>query len=315
MVLGRLAHVVVVLLLVSVASMLLLELVPGDPAYAILGNSATPDAVAALHHRMGLDRPAWQRYLEWFGGVLHGDFGNSLRTGQPVLEAIGQKLPVTVELAVFALLIALVLSLPAGVYTGWRVGRPVDRLTSGLTSVIIASPVFLTALFLDYFLAVKTGAFPATGWRALDGGLAENLRYAFLPALTLAVTEIAVFTRLLRSDMITVLGEEYIANASAKGLPTRHLLLRHALKPASFSLFTLSGLSFGRLLGGAVIVELIFGVPGIGQLMIQSIQSKDYIMIQGLVLLIAFIYVVINAVIDIVYVYLDPRVRTEGVAI
>jgi peptide/nickel transport system permease protein len=310
----KIAHVVVVLIIVSVGSMLLLELVPGDPAFAILGEAATPESLAALREKLGTDRPLLVRYGDYLGGLFTGDLGSSLSTGQPVVEAIMQRLAVTLELAVLALAMALLISVPAGIVSAWWRGSIADRVVSFITAVLVASPVFLTALALVYFLAVKAGAFPVAGWNPVTDGLGENLKYAFLPALALAISEVGVFTRLVRSDMIGVLNEEYIANAKAKGLPGWYILGRHAMKPASFSLLTLSGLSLGRLMGGAVIVEVLFGIPGIGQLMLQSIQFKDLVMVQGLILVVAVIYVLVNTVIDIGYTFLDPRVRTERVA-
>ncbi len=308
----RLLHVVPVLFLVSLATLLLLSLTPGDPAYAMLSDQATPEQVAVVHKQLGLDKPVVVRYLDWVGAIARGDFGTSLRTNQTVGDALKQRLPVTAELALCALLIALIVSVPFGVYSAYRADGAFDRAGSGLTSLFISSPAFLTGLVLAYLLAVKVNLFPVTGWVRLSDDVFDNLRHVFLPALTLSIGEIAIFTRLLRSDMIGTLQEDYILAARAKGLPTWQILVRHALRPSSFSLVTLAGISLGRLMGGAVIVESLFALPGVGQLLITSIYSRDFVMVQGVVMFVALAYVLVNTGIDLLYSYLDPRLRTAG---
>lgn len=311
-ILRRVGHLVPVLLIVSLATMLLLDLMPGDPAYAILGDQATPEQVAAVRHDLGLDRSLPVRYVSWLGDIVTGDFGESYRTGQPVLDAVRDRLPVTLQLAVMALVMSLLVAVPLGVYTAYRASGLVDRGSNVVASLLISSPAFLTALVVSYLFAVRWNVFPVTGWTKLSEDLGANLRGAFLPSVTLALAEIPVLTRLLRNDMIATLQEDFILSARAKGMPTRVILLRHALRPSSFSLLTLGAISLGRLLGGTVIVETVFALPGLGQLVIQSILRTDFLMVQGVTLLIALAYVLINAVVDVCYVYLDPRVRLEG---
>lgn len=305
----RAGHVAAVLLLVTMATTLLLNLTPGDPAYVILGEHASPQQVQQVHHDLGLDRPLPVRYLAWLGAIGHGDFGTSVRTRQPVLQAIAERLPVTGELAALALLLALLASIPLGIYTAYRADGIGDRLTGFGVSLFISSPAFLTGLFLSYFLALRLGILPVTGWTPFATNPFENLHHVLLPAITLALAEVAIFTRVLRADLIATLQEDFILAARAKGLPTRRILVRHALRPSSFSLVTLAGLSLGRLLGGAVIVETLFALPGVGQLLVQSIITKDLVLVQGIVAFVALAYVVINALVDALYAYLDPRVR------
>jgi peptide/nickel transport system permease protein len=309
---GRLVRLLPVLLLVSLGTALLLDLVPGDPAIALLGETATPEQIARVRADLRLDEPLLTRYLAWLGEVVRGDFGSSLRTGQPLTEAILDRLPVTAQLTLMAVLMALAVAVPLGIYTALHADGRVDRAMNLLNGAFIASPAFLTGLLLSYFLAVRAGAFPTTGWVRIGEDPGGNLQAAFLPALTLAIAEIAVFSRLLRADMIAVLQEDYILNARSRGLPTRYILLRHAFRPSSFSLLTLFGLSLGRLISGAVIVEVLFALPGLGQLLVQAILSRDFLVVQGLVLFIAVTYVLINTLVDLTYELLDPRVQERA---
>ena len=309
---SRLLHIVPVLLLVTFGSMLLVDLTPGDPAATILGESATPEQIAALRQQLGLDRPLLVRYGEWLANISHGDFGRSIRSQQPVLDAIVERVPVTLELAILALIMAFAVVIPLALYTAYRAGGRTDRTANVVTSGLVSMPPFLTALLLVFLFALTLRAFPATGWvRFVDDPLG-NLRSAFLPALALALTEIAVLTRVLRSDLIATLQEDYILSAKAKGLPTRYVLLRHALRPSSFSLVTLAGLSLGRLIGGAVIVETLFALPGIGQLLVNATLAKDAVVVQGVVIFVALVYVALNVLTDLFYTILDPRTRVTG---
>jgi len=289
--------------------MLLIDLTPGDPAATILGDNATPAQIHELRAQLGLDRPLPVRYASWIGNIVQGDFGRSIRTQQPVLDAITERLPVTIELALLALVMALAVVIPAALYTAYRAGSRADRLGNVVSSSLLSLPSFLTALLLVYLLALRFPVFPVTGWVPFTDDPLENLRSAFLPALTLALTEMAVLTRVLRSDLIATLQEDFILSAKAKGLPTWYVLLRHALRPSSFSLVTLAGLSLGRLIGGAVIVETLFALPGIGQLLVNAILGKDAVTVQGVVLFVALVYVGLNLLTDVLYTVLDPRTR------
>lgn len=293
--------------------MLLIDLTPGDPAATILGDNATPQQIAVLRDQLGLDKPLLVRYAEWLGHLARGDFGTSIRSQQPVLDAILERLPVTLELAVLAQIIAFAVVLPLALYTAYRAGGRADRLANVVTSGLVSMPPFLTALLLVFVFALTLRAFPATGWVRLSEDPVGNLSSAFLPALTLALTELAVLTRVLRSDLIATLQEDFILSAKAKGLPTWYVLLRHALRPSSFSLITLAGLGLGRLIGGAVIVETLFALPGIGQLLVNSILAKDAVTVQGVVIFVALAYVALNLLTDLLYAILDPRTRVARV--
>lgn len=312
----KVLHVLVVLLVVTFALTFLIDLTPGDPAYAILGETALPEQVEQVHEELGLDEPVPSRYAAWLTDVMRGDFGSSYRSDQPVGEIVAERLPVTAELALLALVMALAVSIPVGVYTAYRADGRADRLWTALSSTMISSPPFVTALVLVYLLALGLRdtpfGLPATGWVDPADDIGENLRHAFLPASTLALILVPQFSRLLRADMIATLREDYILAARGRGIPTGRILLRHALRPSSLSLVTLAGVSLGALIGGSVIVETLFAVPGIGGVLVEAIASKDIPVVQGVVMFIAVLYVVVNALLDVAYHLLDPRVRVSG---
>jgi peptide/nickel transport system permease protein len=360
-----------VLFLVTLATFLMLELVPGDPAVAVLGPDATAKQYAAVRAELGLDEPLLERYVDWLGGVLTGDLGTSLEPpGPEVADVIGAALPVTVEVAALSILMALGLAIPTALLAARRPGSRVDRAATSSAYVAISTPSFLAALVLVFFLVFRgdmvrwipfVGGLVLAGWllwqtlalarepsderdgrriaifatlavtvavaavalfiwfpsfprqgfvRLSSGeGLWENLRHAFLPALTLAILEFAVFMRLLRGDLISTLQEDFILAARAKGMPTWRILVRDALRPSSFSMITVAGIVFGRLIGGTVIVETVFNLPGMGRMIVDAIYAKDFPVVQGGVLVIAVLYVLVNAAVDISYAYLDPRIR------
>lgn len=363
----KLVRMLAILLMVSAATFFLLELVPGDPVASILGVGASPEEFEKVRLELGLDRPASVRYFEWLGNVVTGDFGRSLFPPvQDVSTIIAARLPVTLEVAVVALVLAFVIAVPTALWSAQRVGRLEDAAISAGTSAAVSVPSFLSALLLIYAFVFQPGLvttvvaalgvaivlslfawavptarrrrsgqplmraamwgagvlvvtaaiviffpdFPRQGYSKLgDGGLGENLRSVFLPALSLALLEGAVFARVLRNDLINTLNEDFILSARAKGMPNRWVLFRHALRPSSMSLVTVAGVSFGRLLGGTVIVETIFRLPGMGSLLVKSIYEKNFPVVQATILLIAVIYVVMNTLVDISYTALDPRLR------
>jgi peptide/nickel transport system permease protein len=306
---GRLLYLVPVLVVVSLLTFLIASLLPGDLAYVILGDQATPEKVAALRHDMGLDQPIWWRYISWLGHVLEGDFGRSFRTGQTVLQAVAERLPVSFELMLLAEFGALVIGIPLAVACAVRSGSAFDRFMTGSAFGMLSVPVFLSAILLIYLFAVELRWLPATGYMPFAEDPVGNLRCFVLPALTLALGEWPVLMRVLRSDMITTLQEDYIAMARAKGLKPSRILLVHALKPSSLTLVTVAGINIGRLIGGTVIVESIFALPGIGRLLLGAIYTRDLVILQGAVLLVAFGYVLMNFIVDMLYAVLDPRIR------
>ena len=300
---------------VSFLTFLLTSLLPGDPALEILGpQSATPEAVARVHHDLNLDDPLVVQYVRWVSKAATGNLGRSYRTGQPVRSAIAERLPVTLEVGGLAILLALAGAVPLGMLSAYRAGGPLDRAVSGSSFALLAVPNFMMAILLILVFAEGFGLLPATGWIRLTDNVVGNLRGAVLPAASIAIGELAVYSRLLRSDMIATLQEEYIALARAKGMPTFWILLRHALRPSSFSLLTVVGLQVGAIMSGSVIVETLFALPGLGRLLVDSIFQRDLVMVQGIALVVAVSYVAVNFVVDLAYTYLDPRIRRDHAA-
>ncbi len=305
----RLLYLLPVLLAVTLLTFLIASLLPGDLAVTILADQATPEKVAALRAQMGLDLPLWQRYLLWLWGVLHGDLGRSFRTGETVLAAVSDRLPVSLELMVMAEALGLLIAIPLAILCAVRNGSAIDRFLTGLAFGKLSLPPFMVAILLIYLFAVSLNLLPATGWVPFAEDPLANLRSFVLPALTLAIAEWPVLMRVLRSDMIATLQEDYIAMAKAKGLRPARILLVHALKPSSLTLVTVTGINIGRLIGGTVIVESIFALPGIGRLLVGAIYARDFIILQGAVLFVAVGFVMVNFVVDMLYVVLDPRIR------
>jgi peptide/nickel transport system permease protein len=309
-VLRKLAELAAVLMIVSFGVFMLLSLVPGDPAVAVLGEGRTPAEYAEMREKMGLDQPLLGRYLDWLGGVLTGDFGRSLVPPESdVLERILRALPVSLELAVLGLGMALVVAVPLAMWSAYREGGRVDRLISAGMFAVLSVPSFLIGLVLIAVLVNGLGLFPRAEWVRLSDSVVGNLQHAFLPALTIALMEMAMFTRILRNDLVTTLHEDYILAARAKGMPPLRIMVSDALRPSSFSLVTILGLSIGRLVGSTLIVEYLFALPGMGKLVIDAANQGDFPMVQGAVLLIAVVYVATNTLIDTSYGWLDPRSR------
>jgi peptide/nickel transport system permease protein len=309
-VLRKLVTLVPTILLVSALTFFLTSLLPGDPALQVLGG-AEPNAaaIAAVHHDLGLDKPLPVRYLNYLKDTATGDFGRSYRTRQPVLEAIFERLPVTLEIGLVALLSSILIAVPLGVLSAYRANRLVDRTITTASFGLLAIPSFMSALLLLYLFAIYIPVLPATGWTRLTDNPIENLRSVILPATALGIGQLATYTRLLRSDMIATLQEDFVSMARAKGLPTWRILFRHALRPSSFSLLTIVGLQVGALIGGAVIVEQFFALPGVGRLLFDSITQRDLVMVQGVVLFLALATVFANFSVDLLYSVLDPRIR------
>jgi peptide/nickel transport system permease protein len=307
----RVLLLIPVLILVSFGTFILVDLVPGDPAAQVLGPNSTPEEYQQIREQMGLDEPLLQRYWDWATDALQGDLGRNLvPPSQDVSKVLKDAFPVNIELAALALGMALIISIPLAMWSAYRAGSRFDRIMSSTMFGIISVPAFLSGIILLLLFAINWRVFPLGQWaRPTDEGWATNLKHAFLPALTLALTEIAVFTRLLRSDMMATLQEDYILAAKAKGMPTAHILLREAFRPSSFSLLTLAGVSLGRLIGGTVIVEGLFSLPGVGRQVVDAARISDYKVVQGGVLIFALIYLLLNLIVDLVYAFLDPRIR------
>jgi len=308
----RLLQMIPVLFFVSVIIFVLINLVPGDAARLFLGEEASPDALAALRSELGLDRPLYVQYLRWIGGMFRGDFGHSFKDNRQVLATVLQKVPVTAELSVAALLIAWAIAIPAGVLAAWRRRTAVDYSASAAALTGLSIPNFWLGIMLIYLFAVNLRWLPASGFVPLSQDPGRNLRTIVMPAFVLGVVLAAFVMRQLRSSMLEVLTTDYVRTASAKGLGEGVVLVRHALRNAVIPVVTVMGIQLGTLLGGAVITETIFALPGLGRLAVESIYGRDYPMLEGVVLFSAFSILFINLVVDIVYSLLDPRIKLAG---
>jgi peptide/nickel transport system permease protein len=310
MILRRLAHLVVVLFFVTLFVAMLTALLPGDPVDAIAG-FASPEQKEALREDLKLDDPIYVQYGRWVGNFVTGDLGNyySVTGGRPVMDRVRDALPVSLQLMLEAQVLALVIAIPLGVVTAYRAGSRFDKGANATAFGLLAIPNFAIALILAYYVGVRFGWLPVSGYVKPSDDLVEHLRRMAMPAIALAVGQIAVYMRLLRSDMIATLQEDFILMAKSKGISPSRVLWRHALRPSSLTLLTVAGLNVGVLIGGAVIVEVIFSLPGIGTLLYEAINARQYIALQSLVAIIAVGYVLINFLVDILYAVLDPRIR------
>lgn len=307
----RIISVIPVLIIVSVVIFSLIHLVPGDPATAMLGDLATEEDIAALRLRMGLDKPLIEQYFIWIGNIFHGDFGMSVVNNETVSSLIASHIRPTISLAVYALVIAAVIAIPLGMIASRKKGSAVDHVVSVISLAGISLPSFLLGLFLMLLLSVKFRLFPVSGYKEISEGFLEHIRSLTLPAIALGFMNAALMMRMTRASMLEVLGSDYIKMAKAKGVKEFSLLAKHAFKNTLVTLITIFGQSIVQALSGAAVVESLFAVPGLGQLMVNSIGRRDYYVIQAIVLLIAVINVVINMIIDILYGFVDPRVRVS----
>ena len=307
----KIIRLLLILLAVSAITFLMVNLLPGDVAYVIGGEDASPEDIQAIREAFGLDKNIILRYVEWLVNIARGDFGKSYLTREPVLATIAARLPITLELILLSQLIALALAIPAGIYSAYRNRTPVDRCLSGFGFASLSIPSFVMALILIFIFAIQLKWFPATGYTPLSEGIWRNLQSFLLPSLSIALIEWVPLMRVLRTDMIATLQEDFILVARAKGMPTWRILLRDALKPSSLTLITIVGLQIGHWIGAAVIVEMIYALPGIGRLLVNAVFSRDFLIVQGCVVTITVAYVIINSLVDFLYAVLDPRIRRE----
>jgi len=305
----RLLLTLPVLFFVSVIVFSLINLIPGDPARIMLGEEASREALSALRKEMGLDRPRYVQYLLWLNHVARGDFGRSVRDGRPVLDTLLLKLPVTIELAVTSLLVAWVIAIPAGVVAAWKQRTALDYAATTVALAGISVPNFWLGIMMIYLFAVNLRLLPPSGYIEPWIDLTRSLKLMVMPSIVLGAALAALVMRLLRSSMLEVLGTDYIRTARAKGLDDVVVLIRHAMKNAMIPVVTVMGLQLSGLLGGAVITETIFAVPGLGRLTVDSILTRDYPMVQGVVLFAALAVVATNLIVDLTYAVLDPRIR------
>ena len=294
--------------LVSVAVFSLIHLTPVDPAALMLGEERTPEAVVALRHELGLDRPLPEQYLTWVSHAARGDLGRSIRTNQRVMQAIFERLPATLELGIAALAWSVLLAIPLGTIAALRRGSPIDIVATGFTIAGVSVPNFFIGIMLILLLSVGLRLFPPGGYTPLTESVLDNLHRLVLPAITLGTVTTAINTRFTRSSMLEVLGQDYIRTARAKGASWRQVIVGHALKNALIPVVTIIGIQVGQILEGALVTETIFSWPGIGKLAIDSIFGRDYPIIQGIVLIIAFSYMFANLAVDLIYAWLNPRI-------
>lgn len=304
----RIAFLLPVALLVSFITFMLIHLVPGDPARVLLGEEATPQTVAALRQQLGLNQPLSTQYLLWIGQALHGNLGQSIQLSQPVTQAILQRLPVTAELGIASLIYSVALAIPLGVVAATRRNSRLDWAVNVTSLLGTAIPAFVLGLVLIVLFAVVIRLFPPGGYVPFTEDPGGNIRDLILPMVTLGTGAVAVNMRQVRASMLDVLSQDYIKTAWAKGLRANRVYYKHALRNALLPFLTIVGLQAGSILGGAFIVETIFLWPGIGKLAVDSIFSKDYPVVQGVVLLAALSYLVVNLLVDVSYGVLDPRI-------
>ncbi len=305
----RFLSVIPTLFVVSVTIFLVVYMIPGGPATALLGLEATAEQIAALNAELGFDRPFLVQYTDWFFNVFKGDWGQSYFLQQPVLEAIGEYFIPTLSLAVLAQLIALLLAIPMGILAAYKRGTVVDLATVTVSLVGVALPGFLLSMFLMLFFGVHLRLLPVAGYAPLSKGIWEHIRYLLLPAMSLGIVQAAYLTRMTRSALLDVFGMGYMRTARAKGLGEKAVVLGYALKNAAPTILTAAGQSFGSLVTGTIVTETLFNIPGLGMLTISAINRRDVFVIQGVVLFITLIYVFVNLAVDILYGLVDPRIQ------
>jgi peptide/nickel transport system permease protein len=309
LVLRRLAAMVPVLVLVTFGVFTLIHLTPGDPIDAMMAESFDAAAKERLRVDLGLDQPIYVQYLTWIGRVVRGDFGRSIRDNEPVIENVSRRIGVSLQLAGYAMLISLTVAFPIGILSATHRNSPIDGFGTMFALFGICMPNFLIALLLIYVFGVKLAWLPISGYAPPDEGILATIRSLTLPAITLGLALAAVVTRTLRSSLLETLNEDYVRTARAKGLAEQMVIRKHALKNGLIPVVTILGLQLGTLIGGAVITEFIFALPGVGRLVVSAIFSRDYPLVQGVILLIAIGFVLSNLLVDIVYGWLDPRIR------
>ncbi|SDG00494.1 peptide/nickel transport system permease protein [Sinosporangium album] len=308
--LTRLVSVVPVLLGISIISFFVIRMIPGDVISSIMGQDfGDPQVEAEMRRYFGLDMPLHEQFLHWFGGLLQGDLGTSMRTGQPVLSEIAERFPATLVLAVSALVVSILISIPFGVISATKRNGLLDAASRLISLIGLSLPNFWLGILLVYVFSVSLGWLPSQG--AGEGeGVLDNLRYLILPAVTLGAGLAAISMRMTRSSMLEVLNQDYVRTARAKGLGETVVVTRHALRNSLIPVVTVLGIQAGALLGGTVVVEQVFSWPGLGTMVIRGISQRDYPVVQGTLLFLALFYVVVNLLVDLIYVYLDPRLRS-----
>lgn len=307
----RIAAAVPIVLLVTLLVFLTTHVLPGDAALIALGPEATPQAIEAMRARMGLNRPLHVQYLDWLGGVLRGDLGRSLVDNAPVANAVGHALPVTLQMVAMAMVVAIILGVPAGIISATKRGSLWDALASFIGLAGISLPGFWAAILLIYAFSLHFSWFPSSGFVRLSEGLAANLHHAVLPAIALGIRPAGIFMRQVRSSVLEVIRNDYVRTARAKGLGESTIIVRHVLRNALIPVVTVSGAELASLLGNVVVIDTIFGIPGFGRLIHSSILRQDVTMMQSVVLVFAVMVIAVNLLVDLTYPLLDPRIKYE----
>ncbi|MGY1638116.1 ABC transporter permease [Geodermatophilus sp. SYSU D00742] len=310
LVVKRLLMAIPIMLGVTVLTFWVLSLIPGNAAQQLLGPEATPEDIALLEQQLGLDQPGVVRYWEWLQGAVTGDLGNSLVSRQPVSDILGQRFPVTAELVLLAFVVSLLLAIPVALLAAHKPGGLMDRISMMISTLGLSVANYVLALLLVLVFAVSLGWLPAIGYTPLEDGLAANLEGMILPSAAIGFPLFCYYTRFLRGDLVDQMQqEEYVTTARAKGVGSWAVLIKHAFRNSSFGLITIVGLNLGTLIGGTVIIEQIFALPGIGQMLLQAINTRDFVVVQAAVVIFALVAVVANLVVDLLYAVLDPRIR------
>lgn len=305
----RVVQLLAITVLISVLTFLLVHLLPGDPTVSILGPNDTPQAKHELLRQLGLNKSLPLQYWTWVVNVVKGNLGRSFLTHQTVTNALSVAVPIDLELIVVSQVLAVAVAVPLALLAARRPNRVLDRVATTSSFGMLSLPTFVVSVLLVLVFAVEFHLFPATGFNRLSQGIGANARSVVLPSVALALGSVAIYYRLLRTDLIATLQEDFVTMARSKGLSTRYVLLRHALRPSSFSLLAGAGVSIGSLFTGAFVVEVLFQLPGIGFQLVNAIYSRDYLMVQGMALVAAVAYVVVNFGVDFLLTLLDPRVR------
>ena len=306
---SRLLSTVPVLLVVSVLVFLMLRLTPGDPAAVLAGDAASTEQIAQIRTGLGLDRAIPVQFGIWFGKLLSGDLGQSYYYKTEVTTLIGQRLEPTLSLAIVTITLAVLVAVPLGVLAAWRFGSWLDKALMGFSVLGFSVPIFVLAYLLIWGVSLKLGWLPVQGYKRIADGVGPWAYHLALPAITLSVIYIALIARVTRASVLETLGEDYIRTARAKGLPETTVLLRHALANAAVPIVTVIGIGIALLIGGVVVTESVYAIPGLGRLTVDAVLARDFPTIQGVILLFSFVYVVVNLLVDLSYVFFDPRIR------
>lgn len=308
-ILRRMISTFAVMVMVGVFVFLLLRLAPGDPAAIIAGDTATPQMIADVREKLGLNNPPPVQFGRWALGILGGDFGISIFTGRPVLQLISQRIEPTISLSLLTIIFSSTIGVAFGILAAWRAGGPIDRLLSAFAALGFSVPVFVIGFFYIYWFAISAHWLPVQGYEPLDHGLGPWFVHLILPTATLSLAYIALIARITRASMLEVLSEDYMRTAVAKGASSYSMLFHHALKNAGVPIVTVIGLGFAYLISGVVITETVFNIPGVGRLTVDAINNRDYPIIQGVLILSSGVYVLVNLTVDLAYTLIDPRIR------